>query len=90
MGSRFGELFVVVEQLLVVFVVFEVFEARGHRGNADADEAVAERAAERDRLAVFEDQASWQRTSFEHELLLGHQALATRLLARRQARARRG
>src|SRR5207237_2967885 len=58
-------------------------------GYADTDQALAERAANSDRLAFLEEHARWQRACFEHELLLSSQALAARLLSCRQAGARR-
>src|SRR5438876_3556238 len=90
LGVHVG-LFVVLEQILVVVVViFEVFQPRRRAiDHADTRQTFAQRTAEGDRLAVFEQEAGRQRPGFEHELLLRGQPLAASLLARRQTRARR-
>ena len=44
------------------------------------DKVSAERSAERDWLAVLQQETRGQRASFEHELLLSSQTLAPRLL----------
>src|SRR5438045_858896 len=76
-----------VEQLLVVIVVFEVFEPRRPFGYTNGA-AFAQRTAERDGLAIFEDQPGRQWAAFEHQLLLCSQPLSTCLLPRGQTSPR--